>query len=130
MTRARYALAAAAIAVMATPAAAQKGVAPAASHLPADVLALACAPQVTTVAPTAPLRVRGGQDSFTRRNYQPGELVTINGGHQNGIEIGQVYFVRRLQEQNNDTVSAKTPAIISTVGWVKVYAIDDEMPMA
>ena len=129
MTRARYALAAAALAV-AVPAAAQRGPAPAMSHLPADVLTLACAPQVTYQVPAMPLHLTGGQDSFTRRNYQPGDLVTLNAGRQNGIDVGQEFYVRRLQVEYQQPVTAETPGIIRTVGWVRVYAIDDTMSLA
>jgi len=62
------------------PAAAQKGPAPTMSHLPADVLALACSPTTAYGAPDTPLRLTGGQDSVWRRNYAPGDLVTINAG--------------------------------------------------
>jgi hypothetical protein len=94
------------------------------------VLGLACSPTLATGAPQSPLRVMGGQDSFTRRNYQPGDLVTINAGTQNGIEVGQQYFVRRVQTIGKQTATAKTPGSIRTAGWVTVYAVDDEMSLA
>jgi hypothetical protein len=126
MTRSRLALAAAALAAIVLPAAAQKGVAPAETHLPSDVLTLACAPRATMEMPGMPLRIMGGQDSFTRRNYQPGELVTINAGRQNGIEIGQRYYVRRVQVKYAQPVTPHTPGIIRTAGWIRVYAMDDQ----
>ena len=49
-----------------------------------------------------PLRITGGQDSFVRRIYAPGDLVTINAGTKNGIEVGQEYYVRRLQVANRE----------------------------
>jgi hypothetical protein len=77
-----------------------------------------------------PLRVTGGQDSFVRRIYAPGDLVTINAGSKNGIEVGQEYYVRRLQIANLARVSRETPAAIRTTGWIKVYAVDEDMSLA
>lgn len=130
MTRTRLALTAAALAAIVVPVAAQKGVAPAETHLPSDVLTLACAPRATLEMPGMPLRITGGQDSFTRRNYQPGELVTINAGRQNGIEIGQRYYVRRVQVEYAQPVTPRAPGIIRTAGWVRVYAMDDQANMS
>ena len=61
----------------ATPSAAQRGPAPAAAHLDANVIGLACAPSVVYEMPLADLRVTGGQDSFVRRIFIPGDLITI-----------------------------------------------------
>jgi hypothetical protein len=116
--------------LLAAPAAAQRGPAPASTHLPADVLSLACAPKVAFEAPAMPLRVTGGQDSFIRRTYLPGDLMTINAGTINGIAVGQEFFVRRLQISRREPVTPETPASIRTTGWIKVYAVDDEMSLA
>jgi len=123
-------LCAAVVLAAAAPAVAQKGPAPAMSHLSADVLTLACAPTIAYGPPDTPLRVTGGQESVTRRNYSPGDLITINAGTQNGIEVGQEYFVRRLQTEGNQTASAKTPGTLRTAGWLRVYAVDDQMSLA
>jgi hypothetical protein len=110
--------------------AAQRGPAPAAARIPADVIALACAPKATYDMPDRPLRVTGGQDAVERRSYMPGDLVTINAGTDNGIEVGQEYFIRRLQVDNLQGVTASTPANIQTVGWLRIWAVDDEMSLA
>ena len=68
----------AALLAAATPLAAQRGPAASSSHLPADVLALACARAITSDAPSVPLHITGGQEATVRRNYAPGEVkVTI-----------------------------------------------------
>jgi hypothetical protein len=120
----------AAMLAVSVPAAAQKGPAPAVSHLPADVIALACSPVIATGAPQSPLHVTGGQDSFTRRNYALGDLVTINAGTRNGIEVGQQYFIRRVQDIGRQQPTPQTPGSFQTAGWLKVYAVDDEMSLA
>ncbi len=112
------------------PAAAQRGPAPAMLHLPADVMALACAPVLTHDVPLASLQVTGGQDSFVRRVYGPGDLITINAGSTNGIEVGQEYYVRRLQSDDRTKPSRKHPGVIRTTGWIRVYAVDETMSLA
>lgn len=109
---------------------AQRGPAPAAIHLPQDVLALACAPVATFDMPPRPLRVTRGQDAVERRTYAPGDLGTINAGANNGIEVGQEYFVRRVLADGHREVSRKNPGNIRTVGWRRVYAIDKDMSLA
>jgi hypothetical protein len=130
MTRASYLLAAAAIATCVAPAAAQRGPAPAATHLPSDVLTLACLPRLTDHTPDMPLRLTGGQDSFVRRNFQPGDLVTINAGRTNGIEVGQEYYVRRVEVKYHQPVTPQTPGLVQTAGWIRVWAVDDDMSLA
>jgi hypothetical protein len=112
--------------------AAQKGPAPAAStYLPADVLALACAPTLVYEEPPTPLRVTGGQDSFVRQTFHPGDLITINAGTDHGIEVGQEFFARRVMPGTAiSRVGRNSPATIRTAGWIKVYAVDRQMSLA
>ena len=109
---------------------AQRGPAATYTNLSPEVLSLACAPSAVLEPPMTPLRITGGQDSFVRRNYAPGDLVTINAGIKNGIEVGQEYFVRRLQVSNLQMITRDTPGVIRTAGWIKVYAVDDEWSLA
>ena len=109
---------------------AQRGPAATTTTLPADVLGLACAPQTAFEIPPTPLRVTGGQDSFIRRIHAPGDLVTINAGSMNGMEVGQEFFVRRIQVSSRERVSRQTPGTIRTTGWIKIYAVDPEMSLA
>ena len=109
---------------------AQRGPAPKMTGLHEDVLAVACAPTPAYDIPDQSLRVTGGQDSFRRHSYAPGDLVTINAGSDNGIEVGQEYFVRRLQTEANRRPSPAAPGSVRTAGWIKVYAIDPQMSLA
>ena len=108
---------------------AQRVPAAAPTGLSAEVLGLACAPALTTQEPDMPLRVAGGQDSSTRRNYAPGDLVTINAGSTNGITVGQEFFARRVLRNGAATKSSE-PVMIRTAGWLRVYAVDDTMSLA
>ena len=71
--------------------AAQRGPSAAAAHLRADVIGLACAPTAALEMPDTPLRVTGGQDAGIRHSHAEGDLITINAGSRNGIEVGQEY---------------------------------------
>ena len=122
----------AALAPLAVPAgaSAQTGPAWAATHLPADVLAMACAPSAVNEVPTVPLRVTGGQSIEVRDSAAPGDLITINGGSANGIQVGQEFFVRRMLKDRDQVVSPATPATVQTAGWIRVYAVDEVMSLA
>ena len=118
-----------ALLVAATPLAAQHGPAPVMTHLPAEVIAQACAPGLTFEQPMRALLITGGQDASTRHMFRPGDLITINGGSDNGIEVGQEYYVRMVQGENGGGISRMTPATIRTAGWVRVYAVDKKMSL-
>jgi hypothetical protein len=113
-----------------TAVAAQRGPAPASLHMDAEVLALACAPSLAYEAPLADLQVTGGQDSVARRRYSPGDLITINAGTDNGIEVGQEFYTRRVQLDSRRPVSRRAPGVVRTTGWIKVYAVDTKMSLA
>jgi hypothetical protein len=119
-----HTLVAAGLAAATVPAAAQQGPVPQPSTLSPDVLALACAPTMVFEAPPTPLRIMGGQDSFARRVFQPGDLVTINAGNANGIEVGQEYYIRRVQA-GRSAMTRETPGVIRTAGWLRIYAVED-----
>jgi hypothetical protein len=114
----------------ASPAAAQRGPAHSVTGLPAETLLLACAPSLTYVNPVVSLQVTGGQDSFVRRNYLPGDLITINAGTRNNLQVGQQFFVRRPQVERNAPITRKTPGIVHTAGWIQVWAVDETMSLA
>ena len=120
------ALAAAAILAAASPLVAQKGPAATTTRLSPEILSLACAPRATFEEPSTAMRVSGGQDSFVRLTHAPGDLVTINVGKKNGIEVGQEFYVRRVQVNELAEITKNTPATIRTTGWIKVWAVDEE----
>jgi len=129
--RSRYATFVIAATVLgAVPVGAQRVGLPGPTHLSADVLALACAPSMAFEQPPTPLRVTGGQDSFVRRTYSSGDLITINAGSDNGIDVGQEYYVRRAQAAERRPVTRDNPATIRTTGWIRIYAVDKEMSLA
>ena len=111
-------------------AAAQNGPAPGPTGLPPAVLALACAPKPAFEPPARTLRISGGQSSTERGIHAPGDLITVNAGSENGIEVGQEYFVRRVQVDGDRGPSREAPGNIRTAGWIRIYAIDKQMSLA
>ena len=119
-----------AIFVLGSHVSAQRAPAVSPTRLAPDVLAMACAPAIAYEAPPMPLRITGGQDSFARTIYSTSDLVTLNAGMKNGIEVGQEFFVRRPLTQRGAPITRQTPANIRTTGWITVYAVEDEMSLA
>ena len=113
-----------------SPALSQRSPTIAATHIDAEVLALACAPLAATSRPTASLRISGGQETAPRHTYAQGDFVTLNAGAKQGLQVGQEFFVRRLMAPRGVSPSPETPATTRTAGWVRVYAIDDDMALA
>ena len=90
---------------------------------------LACAPTLAYEVPGVPLRISGSQDSIVRTSHAPGELVTINAGTRSGIAVGQEY-TRRVLASRDGAVGPGNPATIRTTGWIRVWAVDEEMSLA
>ena len=128
--RSACALLAAGFLAAAHPAGAQLGPPPSSTNLPPEVLALACAPTLVYAPPPTPLRITGGQDSVVRRVFAPGDLITINGGTDNGIEVGQEYYTRRALSLALGRIDRDNPGTIRTTGWIRVYAVDKRMSLA
>ena len=123
-------LVAAAVIAAALPVLAQKAPAPDPVKLPAEVLSLACAPKLTFEAPPTPIRVTGSQESIVRRSFAPGDLITINAGTDNGIDVGQEYYTRRAVPIERRPIGRDNPATIRTAAWIRVWAVDPEMSLA
>ena len=111
---------------------AQRSPAIAATHVDPAVLAQVCAPIAATPATesTGSLRITGGQDTQVRENFTQGEFVTINAGRNQGIQIGQEFFVRRIESTRSPLAAPQPPRNIRTAGWIKVYAVDDDLALA
>ena len=123
-------LAAAGVVAVVLPAVAQRAPAPESTGLSSEVLSLACNPSLTYTTPQVPLRVTGGQESFVHQTYSPGDLVTINAGTDNGIEVGPEFFTRQALSVDRRPISREHPATIRTTGWIRVYAVDKQMSLA
>ena len=120
----------AAVLAAALPVMAQRAPAPAPVNLPPEVLSLACAPKLAFEAPPTPMRITGSQESFVHRNFAPGDLITVNAGTDNGIEVGQEYYTRRAVPVENRAIGRDNPAAIRTTSWIRIWAVDREMSLA
>lgn len=118
---------------LAVPAAAQRGPTIVAAPVPAEVFALACAPVVAPAsangAPAA-WRITGGQDTQPRHSFGPGDLVTLNAGAIEGVEVGREFFIRRHVGARPALNGGAAAATVHTAGWIRVYAVDLEMSLA
>ena len=129
-TKIAASLAAAAVLAAALPVFAQRAPMPQPVTLPAEVLALACAPKLAFEAPPTPLRITGSQESNVHRMLGPGDLITINAGADNGIDVGQEYYVRRAVPIERRPIGRDNPATIRTAAWIRIWAVDPEMSLA
>jgi hypothetical protein len=121
---------AAALLAAATPAFAQRVEGPAPTGLPPEIISLACMPALTFELPPAPIQVTGSQEAFVHRSFAPGDLITISAGSDNGIDVGQEFYTRRVIPVEKRAISHDNPATIQTTGWIRVYAVDKRMSLA
>lgn len=124
------ALIAAGVLAAGLPVFAQRAPAPGPTSISPEVLSLACAPSLVFEAPPTPLRVTGSQEGFIHRILAPGDLITINAGTDNGIDVGQEYYTRRAVPVERRSISRDNPANIRTSGWIRIYAVDRQMSLA
>jgi hypothetical protein len=131
-TRFTSTLLAAALAAATAPLLAQRAPAATPTNLPPETLSLACAPTLTYEDPATNTRITGGQDSTVRYSHAPGDLVVLNKGSEDGLQVGQEFFVRRVYVpgQRASRISRENPATVRTAGWIKVYAVDPKMALA
>jgi hypothetical protein len=115
---------------VATPAAGQRAPTQDPVDIPPELLSLACAPTLTFEAPATPLRVTGSQNASIHVNLSPNDLITINAGTDNGIDVGQTYYTRRAVPREKRAIGRDNPAVIQTSGWIRIYAVDKKMSLA
>ena len=60
--------------------------------------AVSCAPRLSTGPPDPDtlLTIIGSQEGATKDYYGPSDTLAIGGGHAQGVDVGQEYFVRRV----------------------------------
>src|SRR5438093_10783578 len=92
-------------------------------------LSVACAPPPSNGGPPAnPLRLVGSQDTVPRTLFGARDLVVINGGTNNGVLLGQQFFVRR---GNRFGVSDPARAHLArTLGWIRAVAVNESPAIA
>jgi hypothetical protein len=86
-----------------------------------EAVELACGPQAALVPSSSTLRVSGSFDP-KKALFANGDVVTIAGGTTQGVQPGQVYFVRRAVPDRFTvpTVDGVTVSSIHTAGWLRI----------
>jgi hypothetical protein len=91
---------------------------------------IACAPISLSAEPTAGLRISGSY-IHGRIMFGPGEPVIVNAGLRQGMQKGQMYFVRRRVRDNFTPVSLDfIPISVHTAGWVTIVDAKDDLSVA
>jgi hypothetical protein len=86
---------------------------------------IACGPMSLPGRPTGGMRVIGGAQG--RIMFGPGDGLVINAGTRQGIQKGQMYFVRRYVNDHYTPASADfVPHSIHTAGWITVVDAKDD----
>ena len=91
---------------------------------------LACAPINAPAPPVDGMRVSGSA-FHGRVMFGPGDTVVVNAGSQQGVQVGQMYYVRR-HVRDNFTPAAPdfVPISIHTAGWVTIVKANDVVSFA
>jgi len=91
---------------------------------------ISCAPLGLPAPPLAGLRVLGGY-VHGRLMFGPGDGVIVNAGTIQGVQRGQMYFVRR-PITDPLVVPPKVGALygVHTAGWVTIVDVKDAMAIA
>ena len=91
---------------------------------------IACAPISAKQPPAAGMQIAGSA-VHGRVMFAPGDAVVINAGSQQGVQKGQMYFVRRQVHDEFTPVAADfTPISIHTAGWVTIVDVKDIVSIA
>lgn len=88
---------------------------------------VACGPPTSLDVPTDALHILGSQDPVKRFLFGSGELLVLDGGSAKGVELGQLYVVRRPLVAGADRTSV---AAIQTNGLLSVVAVNENTAIA
>jgi len=85
---------------------------------------VACAPFLTVARPDARFQVSGGMDTFVKRMMASPDVLVINGGLQQGLQVGQEFFVRRLTRHMGERGPDRDhPVAVHTAGWIRLIGV-------
>jgi hypothetical protein len=91
---------------------------------------LACAPISLPAPATDGIHVLAG-DTPGRIMFGPGDPLIISAGKNQGIQPGQMYFVRRAIHDSFTTASLDfVPHSVHTAGWVTIVDVKDNLAVA
>ena len=90
--------------------------------------AVACAPRLSTGPPDTSLTIIGSQDGTAKDYYGPSDTLVIGGGHAQGVDVGQKYFVRRVVSLGR--LGAGAPLVLHTAGWIRIVDAERDAAIA
>jgi hypothetical protein len=104
--------------------------APVPEPLTKSQVAVGCAPLPSEAfVPSQAPRITGSQDVVLRGTFGTPELLVVNAGTTQGVQVNQQYFVRRLF-RTAETHVDKLPHMVTTAGWVRIVAVNEAMSIA
>lgn len=91
---------------------------------------VACAPMNAVAAQTPAVKILGGRVPG-RLMFGPGEQVVVSGAAAQGLQVGQVYFIRRSVKDRFTPASPDfTPNSVHTTGWLRIDDVQGAMSVA
>jgi len=93
-------------------------------------MAVGCAPLPNDGLPPAQApQITGSQDVVHRGTFGTPELLVVNAGTTQGVQVNQQFFVRRMYRTAATHVD-RLPHLIVTAGWVRIVAANEAMSIA
>jgi hypothetical protein len=91
--------------------------------------AVACTPPPSFDGPPPrSLHILGSQDTTQRSLLGPGDTLVVDGGTESGVQLGQQFFVRRLNTYG-PARGAHAPGT-TTAGWISIVAVNASTAIA
>ena len=91
--------------------------------------AVACAqPPSFDGPPSHALHILGSQDTVQRRLLGPRDLLVVDGGSEAGVQLGQQFFVRRMNTFG--MARGARAAGTTTAGWISIVAANASTAIA
>src|SRR5215813_3748971 len=93
-------------------------------------MAVGCAPLPNEAfAPLQAPRITGSQDVVHRGSFGTPELLVVNAGTTQGVQVNQQFYVRRVF-RTAATHMDKLRHMVQTAGWVRIVAANENMSIA
>lgn len=91
---------------------------------------IACAPLSAPAPPVGGMRISGSA-YHGRSMFGPGDAVIVNAGTEQGVQKGQMFYVRRhVRDEFTPATLEFTPISIHTAGWVTIIDAKEYVSVA
>ena len=92
---------------------------------------IACAPRLAIGEASSPITLIGSAADPAKTLFGPGDALVISGGTEQGVGMGQEYFVRSvLTARGPDPANPNPLLALRTAGWLRVVAVQQTSAMA